>query len=389
MTKAILTSLAFAAAILANGQNLVSNGGFEPEECPSTGTTLSTIAPPWIDPFNTAEHFGPCSNNGGPNINNSVGPRTGDGNLGIAVYGSQNDQYNREYAASPLRQQLSAGQRYRVSYWVHPVLVAPNINAAIDGPGALFVESLADFQQIAGGLDFNFTSDSALHPTDVISDRQEWTQVCMNFIAEGYERYIILGSFRRDEDMTAELLGGTGAINNGYYLIDDLVVEPIDDPILDETVNICPDGTVTLSVPAGLVNGSWDDGSTGTTREVDEPGFYFYGYQDGICYRIDEIEVVEVNCTECSIYYPNAFTPNGDGLNDTWQPLFECDPIEYRIEIYDRIGNLVYESYDHNASWAPEDSQKQDTYVAVIRMTYELNGERALIEERQYINLIK
>jgi gliding motility-associated-like protein len=41
-------------------------------------------------------------------------------------------------------------------------------------------------------------------------------------------------------------------------------------------------------------------------------------------------------------YIPNAFTPNGDGLNDTFLPK-NSDVILIRTQIYDREGHLVSE----------------------------------------------
>ncbi len=49
---------------------------------------------------------------------------------------------------------------------------------------------------------------------------------------------------------------------------------------------------------------------------------------------------------------PNAFSPNGDGVNDTW----EIRNIEYypqaKIEVYNRWGSLVYERSNYRNEWA-------------------------------------
>ncbi|WP_172798081.1 gliding motility-associated C-terminal domain-containing protein [Pontibacter akesuensis] len=48
---------------------------------------------------------------------------------------------------------------------------------------------------------------------------------------------------------------------------------------------------------------------------------------------------------------PNAFSPNGDGVNDTW----EIENIEYfpdaKVEIYNRWGTLVYERTNYRGEW--------------------------------------
>lgn len=59
---------------------------------------------------------------------------------------------------------------------------------------------------------------------------------------------------------------------------------------------------------------------------------------------------VEVNVRQLLVI-PNAFSPNGDGLNDTW----EIDNIEYfpdtKVEVYNRWGNLIFERTNYRNEW--------------------------------------
>jgi gliding motility-associated-like protein len=56
---------------------------------------------------------------------------------------------------------------------------------------------------------------------------------------------------------------------------------------------------------------------------------------------------------EIIYYVPNTFTPNGDEHNNTFNPVFVCgyDPLEYRFDIYNRWGELVFTSMDAGAGW--------------------------------------
>jgi gliding motility-associated-like protein len=56
---------------------------------------------------------------------------------------------------------------------------------------------------------------------------------------------------------------------------------------------------------------------------------------------------------ELIYYIPNTFTPNGDEFNSTFNPVFVCgyDPLEYRFEIYDRWGEVVFTSLDSGNGW--------------------------------------
>lgn len=49
--------------------------------------------------------------------------------------------------------------------------------------------------------------------------------------------------------------------------------------------------------------------------------------------------------------FPNAFTPNGDGVNDTFKPLFLCPVASTHFRIFNRWGQQVFETRDPNAAW--------------------------------------
>jgi gliding motility-associated-like protein len=52
------------------------------------------------------------------------------------------------------------------------------------------------------------------------------------------------------------------------------------------------------------------------------------------------------------IYIPNAFSPNGDNINDVWEILGNKDAIErWEIQIFDRWGELVFKSEDLDFQW--------------------------------------
>ena len=51
-----------------------------------------------------------------------------------------------------------------------------------------------------------------------------------------------------------------------------------------------------------------------------------------------------------SIYIPNTFTPNGDGLNDTFGVAGEAI-LEFNMKIFNRWGQLIYETSNANERW--------------------------------------
>lgn len=49
---------------------------------------------------------------------------------------------------------------------------------------------------------------------------------------------------------------------------------------------------------------------------------------------------------------PNAFSPNGDGANDTFSPITNCQLDDYRLQIFNRWGNVVFFTDDQDLSWS-------------------------------------
>ena len=51
------------------------------------------------------------------------------------------------------------------------------------------------------------------------------------------------------------------------------------------------------------------------------------------------------------LFVPNAFTPNNDGINDTWliETLQAYPGAE--VKVYNRYGQLVFDNHGSNTSW--------------------------------------
>jgi gliding motility-associated-like protein len=51
-------------------------------------------------------------------------------------------------------------------------------------------------------------------------------------------------------------------------------------------------------------------------------------------------------------YLPNAFSPDGDGLNDEFKPVEKYDFVEtYQLSIYNRWGQLIFVTSDISQGW--------------------------------------
>ena len=86
------------------------------------------------------------------------------------------------------------------------------------------------------------------------------------------------------------------------------------------------------------------------------------------------------------IQIPNAFTTNGDGLNDFFKP-FPLQVSDYKMLIFNKYGEKVFESNDINLGWDGYFKGKiiQDVYVYKIELMKDnemvfINGKILLVK---------
>jgi gliding motility-associated-like protein len=58
-------------------------------------------------------------------------------------------------------------------------------------------------------------------------------------------------------------------------------------------------------------------------------------------------------CTLFNAFLPNAFSPNGDGINDGFRPYLppDVEVTDYMFRVFDRWGNMVFETNQTNREW--------------------------------------
>ena len=77
-----------------------------------------------------------------------------------------------------------------------------------------------------------------------------------------------------------------------------------------------------------------------------------------------DVAITGLDTLQCQpmLFVPDAFTPNGDGPNDVFQPTFGCPPTEYGFFIFDRWGNLIFQSTNPSDGW---DGNSNGQYMQV------------------------
>lgn len=113
----------------------------------------------------------------------------------------------------------------------------------------------------------------------------------------------------------------------------------------------------------------WSTGDTSSRIIVDAPGQYKLKATN-VCGEVsDVIQVKFVKCTD-ELFVPNAFTPNGDNLNDLFMPGLNVGLKAYEMKIYNRWGKVVFATNDVGSGWDGRYMgavQPQDVYIWYIK----------------------
>jgi len=129
-----------------------------------------------------------------------------------------------------------------------------------------------------------------------------------------------------------------------------ILINPTD-PKLGEIVNFYVDGTSGTESFWSIQNGAFTAKGEQAQHIFPKSGNYSVqlvvidpnGCAD-TAYRLFQIDA------NPQVFIPNAFTPNGDGLNDQFQP--EVSDVDFvRLSIFNRWGERIFEGENSSASW--------------------------------------
>lgn len=101
--------------------------------------------------------------------------------------------------------------------------------------------------------------------------------------------------------------------------------------------------------------GFYQGGQTSPVVELPQtPGSYefsLFAYTNEGC--MDSISKVFRMLDEVIFYVPNTFTPDADHVNEIFKPTFSSgyNPYTYSLKIFNRWGELVFESFDVDVGW--------------------------------------
>ena len=179
-------------------------------------------------------------------------------------------------------------------------------------------------------------------------------------------------------------------VDNGLCISHDtveVVFHPLPVDSLEDVRSVClnfpPNSTLLDAANAGS-GYSWSTGEDAQVIEVQQYGIYEVLVTTPLgCSRLGRI-LIEEDCPP-SLYVPNSFTPDGDGVNDLFGPVgYRYTVLE--LNVFDRWGELIWTGSGDRTFWDGKmggEEVMQGVYVWDLR--YRLLGTSATLgyEERK------
>ena len=119
--------------------------------------------------------------------------------------------------------------------------------------------------------------------------------------------------------------------------------------------------------------------------DIDNEEFFpvtLYGISDQGC--VDSLQLIIFVDHDAIIFAPNSFTPDNDGLNDSWFPTHSTsiDESFFEVQVFNRWGELIFDAVDFTTVWDGTFKGKQ---CQVGTYSYRIYYKRKYSEERHAI----
>ena len=98
-------------------------------------------------------------------------------------------------------------------------------------------------------------------------------------------------------------------------------------------------------------------------------------YLDTVYKTLLIVDCDSVDPSDCKVFIPTAFTPNGDGNNDNFRPKANCKTEKYELVIYNRWGQVVFTTRSQYNFWDGKLKNKDapiGSYIYMLKYKFPL-----------------
>jgi gliding motility-associated-like protein len=166
---------------------------------------------------------------------------------------------------------------------------------------------------------------------------------------------------------------------NGCISSDTITVTALHHPpnnFIATDTTVCLYSSIELQPKGDFIGWHWSTGETTPSITVHQQGTYTISVTDqNYCTGMARVTVIAMPCAN-HIFFPNAFSPNGDGKNDLFRPVITGNLLNYRMHIYNRWGQKIFESTNAASGWnGKAGSMLQPPGVYVWQAVVQFAGE--------------
>jgi gliding motility-associated-like protein len=178
--------------------------------------------------------------------------------------------------------------------------------------------------------------------TDYLTQNKETT------ICDGDSVYLE-GAYRKEEGTYYDTIINVESCDS--LLITQLLIDPLPLVSLGNDTSILEGDVLPLDATFPNADYLWQDGYTGAIYNASDSGWYWVEVSTHCGQAYDTVFIDYLLDLQCFVTVPNAFTPNGDGKNDVFKPVLNCDASVYEFSIFNRWGQMVFTSKNQEEGW--------------------------------------
>ncbi|MBC7696097.1 MAG: gliding motility-associated C-terminal domain-containing protein [Burkholderiales bacterium] len=252
----------------------------------------------------------------------------------------------REYIQNKLFKKLEINKTYCVTAYVN---LHNYSNCALDQIGICLDNGsiYAPFSSLVNNASPQITSQLGAFITDTLN----WSKIQGLFMANGTEEYLTIGNFKSDIQTNTITIQSSNAYSAVYYFDDVSVIDANTKAYAGQDTLICSGDSVFIGrQPEVGLECEWLNNNTQIAQGAGiwvKPNIsQQYIIQQDVCsilsYDTIQVTVKDMDCNPIvNTEIPNAFSPNGDGINDVWNISLGSGSALNGFEVYNRWGNLI------------------------------------------------
>jgi gliding motility-associated-like protein len=348
-----------------SAQNLVPNWNFEEyDQCPNSGSQFDGYIKYWYNPtLYTPNYFNGCAPFSSfasvpSNFPGYQYPKSGEGYVMCVFFSPLGE--DREYISVKLNSSLDSGKQYCIGYNISltnhyslEYLSEVGSMYAIDRIGILLTNTAIYYSNYdAIPMTPQVESETGVFFKDTLN----WMCYKKKYTALGGERYITIGNFRNNANTNNIVVYPTLSQGAWYYIDDVFVYEcnAVDSARAGNNATVCNGDSIQI----GTHNYSdykykWTPSIGLSNDTIGNPfasPLVTTTYYLTCSKYIDTKDSVTVFIENCGIQMPNAFTPNGDGVNDFFKPK-NTNFKELHGKIFNRWGLELFSFANPSDAW--------------------------------------